>query len=177
MPADIIHITGASGAGTTTLAKTICDRFGHVHFDTDDFYWEPTDPPVTQKRAVDQCQRLLAEAIDSAEKCVISGSLTEWGDVFVPRFGLIIYVFAPAEIRLQRLQAREHRRFGKRILPGGDMFEAHQAFLQWANQYDSGSVDMRSAAHHRAWLKRAPCPVVRVDGIAPAEEMFRELDF
>ena len=138
MLANIIHITGASGAGTTTLAKAICGRFGHAHFDTDDFYWEPTNPPFTQKRAVDQCQRLLAEAIDSAEKCVISGSLTEWGDIFLPKFGLIIYVSTPAEVRLQRLQAREH---------------------------------------HRAWLKRAPCPVARVDGTAPAEEMFRELDY
>ena len=40
-----IHILGASGSGTSTLAKAISLRHGHRFLDTDDFYWKPTDPP------------------------------------------------------------------------------------------------------------------------------------
>lgn len=34
---NITHIFGASGRGTTTLAKAIHETFGHIHLDTDDF--------------------------------------------------------------------------------------------------------------------------------------------
>lgn len=165
-----IHITGASGSGTTTLARRICETYGYVHFDTDDFFWEPSDPPYTRKRAIAERQRLLANALDGACAWALSGSLTDWGDLFIPRFDLVIYVSAPVEVRLRRLRAREHEQFGARILPGGDMFEEHQAFLDWAMQYDTGGMDMRSEAMHRAWLKQLPCPVIRADGTVPPEE-------
>ena len=165
-----IHITGASGAGTTTLAKAICARYGHTHLDSDDFFWEDTDPPYTRKRAMEDRQTLLSQALGSAERWVLSGSLTGWGDLFIPLFELVVYVHTPTDIRLQRLHERELRQFGARILPDGDMFEEHKKFLEWASQYDDGPTDMRSAAHHREWLTQIPCPILRLDGTAPAEE-------
>jgi len=35
----VIHIFGASGSGTTTLAKKISEELGHRMMDTDDYYW------------------------------------------------------------------------------------------------------------------------------------------
>jgi hypothetical protein len=35
-------------------------------------------------------------------------------------------------IRLSRLLAREHERFGERIKVGGDMHEEHMGFMKWA---------------------------------------------
>jgi len=46
----IVHITGASGSGTTTLGRALAERLGWMHLDTDDFYWLPTDPPYREKR-------------------------------------------------------------------------------------------------------------------------------
>jgi hypothetical protein len=40
-----IHIVGASGSGTTSLASAIAAQCGHRHLDTDDFFWMPTSPP------------------------------------------------------------------------------------------------------------------------------------
>jgi adenylate kinase family enzyme len=37
-----IHILGASGSGTTTLAKALANELGYKHFDTDDYYWIPS---------------------------------------------------------------------------------------------------------------------------------------
>lgn len=169
MSVKVIHITGAAGSGTSTLGHAIGERFGFVHLDTDDFFWEQTDPPFTAKREVGKRQALLGQAMDGVDRCVVSGSLTEWGDRFIPRFDLVIYVFTPTPIRIQRLHEREYRRFGDRILPGGDMHEEHLAFIEWAGQYDTGGMDMRSAPHHREWLKRMACPVIKTDGTDPIE--------
>ena len=45
-----IHIVGASSSGTTTLGAELAGRLGAAHLDTDDFFWEATDPPFTTKR-------------------------------------------------------------------------------------------------------------------------------
>lgn len=34
-----VHIFGASGSGTTTIAPRISKQFGFAHFDTDDYFW------------------------------------------------------------------------------------------------------------------------------------------
>ena len=121
-----MHITGASGAGTTTLAKALSEKYGYTHLDTDDFFWEETNPPFVSKRERAERQELLRQAIQACETCVISGSLTEWGDVFIPLFQLVIYVQTQTDVRIQRLRERAFLRFGSRICKGGDMAEAHQ---------------------------------------------------
>ncbi len=167
---NIIHILGASGAGTTTLGKAICEKFNYSHLDADDYFWLPTDPAYTTKRALFQRQKLLGEAIASQGRCVISGSLCGWGDMFMPKFGLVILVETPTEIRLERLKLREYNHFGHRILPGGDMYENHTAFLAWAAKYDTAGEEQRSRALHARWLRRVYCPVVQVDGTRPVQE-------
>ena len=58
---------------------------------------------------------------------------------------------------------RELAEFGSRILPGGDMFEAHQAFLRDSAAYDHGAASC-SSRQHELWLSQLTCPVLRLDG-------------
>ena len=168
----IIHILGASGSGTTTLGKEISEKYGYKHLDTDDYFWLPTNPKYTTKREISERQRLLSEAITTAERCVISGSLCGWGDIFIPKFQLVIYVETPSEIRIERLKQREYNQFGDRILPGGDMHENHIEFLEWAAKYDTAGIEQRSLTVHTKWLEKINCPIITVDGTKPVNEMF-----
>lgn len=43
----IIHILGASGAGTSTLGQALEQTYGFKWLDTDDYFWMPTNPPFT----------------------------------------------------------------------------------------------------------------------------------
>ena len=72
---DRIHILGASGSGTTTLGAALAERFGVIHLDTDEYFWEPTDPPFQHPRARKQRQTLLAAALDAHSRWTLSGSL------------------------------------------------------------------------------------------------------
>ena len=170
MNPQVIHLTGASGSGTTTLGRAIAACLGIVHLDTDDFFWMPADPPFTVKRPEAKRLELLQQAARRAGRCVLSGSLAGWGDALIPLFERVVYLQTPTPLRLQRLHLRKFDQFGRRILPGGDMHEEHLEFLHWASRYDSAGLEQRSALLHRQWLEQLHCPVHRVDGELPVQE-------
>jgi adenylate kinase family enzyme len=164
-----IHITGASGAGVTTLGRALAARLDAPQFDVDDFYWLPTDPPFVEKRPVASRLELLGERL-TADSWILSGSLVGWGDPLIPLFDLVVFIYTPAELRLARLKAREAKRYGPAIEPGGVMHQTSQAFLAWAARYDEPHFEGRSLAVHNRWLERLPTPVLRLDGLTSTAE-------
>lgn len=173
----VIHITGASGSGTTTLGKAICNKFGYTHLDTDDYFWYPTEPAYSKKRPVVERQRLLYEDITTLDKCVISGSFCGWGDMFISMLDLVIYLWVPTDIRIKRLKERETKQFGEAIAPGGKMHEIHQNFIEYAREYEEGGWKMRSKLTHNIWLQKLDCPVLKIEGpVSVAESLNRFKD-
>jgi hypothetical protein len=108
--------------------------------------------------------------LTAQEHWVVSGSLCGWGDVAIPLFELVVFLWVPQDIRMARLRQREHARFGERILPGGDMYESSQAFLARAASYDEGGLDIRSRQRHDQWLGMLPCPIICFEGEYTIEE-------
>lgn len=172
MNKQVIHIYGASGAGTSTLGKFICTRLGYLFMDTDDYFWEPDNPPYTRKRNIADRFALMRRDMDQHGNVVISGSLVDWGDELIPCFTLAVRVETNTEIRIDRLKRRERAHFGNRIDPGGDMYENHEEFIAWAPSYDGGGLDMRSKAKHDEWQKQLQCPQILLDGSLPVEKNF-----
>lgn len=160
-----IHILGASGSGTSTLAEALEKELGFRHFDTDNYYWLPSDPPFEKKLPIEDRIKLIMNDISSVDKWALSGSLCGWGDVLIQYFDLVVYLWIPSEIRIPRLIEREKLRYGKEAIEeGGAMHNSIKEFIEWASQYDSGGMDMRSKAMHNAWLSSLECPVLRLKG-------------
>lgn len=169
----VIHIFGASGAGTTTLARKTASETGFFHMDTDDYFWLPTEIPFTVKRPADERLILMKKDIEENENVVLSGSLTGWGDPLIPFFTLAVRIETDTETRIERLKEREYARFGDRIREGGDMYKAHLEFLDWAAGYDDGGLEMRSRRHHDCWQKLLKCPLLILDGANDPDENFQ----
>ena len=150
---NVIHIYGPSGSGTSTLGRKISKELGYKFMDTDDYFWLPTNPRYTTKRSKEERLALMKKDISENDNVVISGSLVDWGDELIPLFTLAIRLITDTEIRVERLKAREKQKFGDRIMPGGDMYTQHMEFIEWARNYDTGSVNMRSKAKHDEWQK------------------------
>jgi adenylate kinase family enzyme len=162
-----IHITGASGAGTTTLGRALAAHLNAAHLDTDDFYWLPVEPAFSEKRPAQERLRLLGDAFAAAgaRGWVLSGSIGDWAASLVPLFALVVFLRTPTDVRLARLRSREAKRFGvPAIAAGGSRYKEHEAFIQWSADYDAGTVSGRNLARHEAWLANLPCPVLRLDG-------------
>ncbi len=108
-----IHILGASGSGTSTLAEALEKELGFRHFDTDNYYWLPSDPPFANKRPIEDRIELIMNDMSGVDKWTLSGSLCGWGDVLIRYFDLVVYLWIPMEIRIPRLIDREKLRYGK----------------------------------------------------------------
>ena len=149
-----IHITGASGSGTSTLGAALAAELGVAHLEADDYYWLPTTPPFTSKR--DRFERLSCLVADMQAKkgAVVAGSVVDWGQEVENSFDLIVFLYVDAEVRVERLKRREIERFGS----------ANPAFLEWAAQYDQGPPEGRSLAKHRAWFAARSCQVLELHG-------------
>jgi len=142
-----IHILGASGSGTSTLGTALARRLQVPHTDADSLHWVPTDPPYTTPRPPDDRQALLLRTLPVAGHWVFSGAA------------------------MTRLRRREAARFGARILPGGDMATINAAFIAWAEAYDTAGSLRRGLITHEAWLADQLAPVLRLDSLAPVEQL------
>lgn len=172
-----IHIFGASGSGTTTLARLLSKRLKIPHLDTDDYFWYKTEIPYTETREVDQRIELLKADLEKYPAWILSGSLCGWGDFAIPMFTLTIFLWLPHEIRMERLSQRELERYGlKAISPGGWFYDNHREFMAWAEQYDSAGTYMRSKALHEQWMSELPCKTVRLEQALPVVELAERVE-
>jgi adenylate kinase family enzyme len=176
MPTCRIHITGASGAGVTTLGGALADALAAPHHDTDDYYWQPTAPPYREKRDVADRLRLMRAIFLDRPDWVLSGSLDPWGAPVAPLLDLVIFVRVPTEVRLQRLRDREERRFGHDATSrGGWRHQETEEFIEWASHYDDGSGEGRNLPRHLKWLATLTCTVMQVDGTQPIPDLVEEV--
>ena len=160
-----IHMFGASGSGTSSIARAVCERLGHQHFDTDNYLWFPTADPFTELRPEEERVELMQADLAKHDSWILSGSLIRWGDVFIPLFDLVVFVYVPTEIRVERLRKREYGRHGDAVLPGGSRYESTIEFIEWAAGYDTGVLTGRSLPKHEEWLAGIGCDVLRVTNI------------
>lgn len=149
-----IHITGASGSGTSTLAAALASELQGIHLDADDYYWLPSSPPFKVKRDPAERLSLVFADMKTRENAVLAGSIVGWGAELEDSFDLVVFLYLDATVRVERLREREMQVLGR----------ADPEFLEWAAQYDEGPPVGRSLAKHRAWLSARSCPVVELHG-------------
>lgn len=171
MKKQIFNIFGSSGSGSTTLARKIADDFSFKFIDVDDFLWKKTDPPFTERYTNEVALNLIKKAIAPEHKIVISGSLVGIADELKDRIDLFVYINLDLEIRIQRIKDRENKRFGNRILPGGDLHEQHLDFLKWVSEYENNPETKRSRRQHLLWLEDVKVPAFKVTEALTLEEL------
>lgn len=156
-----IHILGAAGSGTSTLGEALSESLPHKHLDTDDYFWIEK---FTKQREVADRRKMLENDLLQDEEQILSGAVCGWGDDFKTYFDVVIYLWIPEEIRLERLQQREFARYGDEVLIGGSRYKQSQEFLEWAALYDSAGMEVRSKTLHEHWMKDISPRVLRIEG-------------
>ena len=162
-----LHVMGASGSGTTTLARTLASYWSVPHADADDYFWVPSDPPYAERRADAERIALMQEVFVPREAWVLSGSMLGWGEDVVAQCDAVVFLRLDPDERLRRLHAREElRKEGRTFDPA-----AWEEFLTWASGYDDPDFTGRSLWAHQEWLAGVAKPVLTLDSAAAPDEL------
>lgn len=165
-----IHILGASGSGVTTLGTVLSKKINFVYFDTDSFYWKPSDPAFTIRRNFQERNDLLANEVATCTDCIVGGSLLSWGDKWLSAFDLVVFLWVPPDVRIERLKKREFTRYGDVIFADKERNTHYAAFIDWAAHYDDGTARGRTLQAHENWMQQITCPLIELRGIHSVKE-------
>ena len=151
-----VHIVGASGSGTTTLARALAPELGATALDSDDYFWLPTQPPFRDRRDRALRHQLVMADLNLHPRAILSGAIIGWGDDLEHAFDLVVFLSLPHELRVRRLRERELARYG----------QINEPFIAWAAGYDDDppSSSTRNRRRQHEWLSERRCPVLRLEG-------------
>ena len=165
-----IMILGPAGAGKTTLGRYVAEKMKVAFLDIDEYIWrKDTDRPYSVMYTKEKKISNLMDAVQKAQEFVMAGSMNSFHEYFDHLFLMAVYLTVDGRIRVERIHRRERDEFGDRILPGGDMYEAHQQFLTDAANYE-GSAASCSREQHEQWMDQMTCPVLKLNGEDPLEK-------
>lgn len=171
-----IHIMGASCAGSTTLGNALSRKWGIPYFDTDDFFWERTQVPYTVRRDAPTRSGMLLEAVSRVDDWIVGGSLISWGEQWLSAFDLVVFLYVPQEVRMERLVQRELERYGDIIYTDPERSHLFRKFYDWASKYDDRDFTGRNVGVHEEWLSKLSCPVVEIRGDTTVAERVEAID-
>lgn len=123
--------------------------------------------PFPNPRTKDEVQTAIMEDILVHSRFILSGVTMKWNDDILSHIDIAFWVQTPLEERLQRIQEREEKRFGARVLPGGDMYTQQMEFRNVVKCRDSKAVEESA--------KRFSCPVIMLDGTLPVTENIKKI--
>lgn len=168
-----ILVFGASGSGTTTLAREFALKYDFIHLDADEYYWKKTSPPYQIKIPLQERSLSLMNHLKNSGNAVISGSLSTWGKQWLEAFDLGVFLIIPQEIRIKRLKLREIERYGAKIDWDSKTKEISDDFIEWAKQYDDPSFEGRGVTQHKRFIEDLKCPTITIYGDTSTDERIK----
>ncbi len=163
MPNKIL-LCGLNGSGKSTLGKSLAESLGWQFLDIET-YWFP-DRTATYAygtvRTREEVHRLLYADLLKYPNCILATVKGNIGEENIRLFTAAVYLQVPKEIRMRRIYDRSYGKFGDRMLPGGDLYEAEKQFLDMAERRTDEEVE--------DWLAALTIPVIRADGTLPILE-------
>ena len=148
--ADGILVCGLNGSGKTTLGKALAAKLGFHFIDSEALFF-PADPDYSAPCSrAEAAERLLAE-IRAHSDFVLADVRGDYGAEAAAFYRCAVRLDVPREIRMQRIRARALEKFGRRMLPGGDLYAREKAFLDMAAARTEPCAALSCA-------QTAPCP-------------------
>jgi hypothetical protein len=170
-----IHVTGASGPGTTSLGRVLAKEIGISHLDTDDFFWLRTDPLFTTPRDREERIDLLRKRALPHQGWVLSGVRAGLGreDRAAVRPGRVPCAWSRS-VDCSGCATGRRPAMARASGPAATIVDEHREFMEWAARYDTAGLEQRSLVAHEQWLATQTCPVLRLDSSRPVADLVRD---
>lgn len=151
-----IIVFGANGCGKTTIGCELAHKLKMKHFDVETYYFEESEIPYSKPRTKDTVIERMLVDFEKCNSFVLSAVTGDYGDEISSMYKLGVFLFAPIDLRLERIERRSLEQYGKRILIGGDMYSQEQEFIEFVRTRNLSIID--------EWSKILTCPILYLDG-------------
>lgn len=164
-----IMVCGLNGSGKSTLGKALADRMGYYFIDNETLFFPKTDLNYmfASPRSKKEVERLLLDEVREHENFVFAAVKGNYGEEIMRLYQYIVLIDVPKDIRMRRVRERSFQRFGSRALPGGDLHEQEEAFINMVNA--------RTEQYVEEWVDTLEAFVIRVDGTKPVRENVKNI--
>ena len=152
----VILICGANGSGKTTLGRLLANEINFSFLNDEEYYFLDSDIPFSASRTDKDAKDYVLSYIAENKDVVVVSSRGDLRPDINSLYNYVIYLSAPKEIRLSRIEQRDRQRFGKRVSRGGDMYKQQMAFYEFAAS--------RTPEKTEKWLNTLDCKVIWLDG-------------
>lgn len=159
-----VIVCGGNGAGKSTLGKRLATELGWTFRDIEEYYFpiKNSDYNYLEARTKEEVSELLLVDMKKYDNFVLASVKGEFGLEVTKLFTCAILIEVPKEIRMDRVKDRSNRKFGDRMLPGGDLYEKEEQFFNM--------VAKRPENYTEKWLETVNMPIIRVDGTGTVED-------
>ncbi|MBE6614473.1 MAG: hypothetical protein E7631_04120 [Ruminococcaceae bacterium] len=186
MPKGIL-LCGLNGAGKSTLGHALAKAIGYTVLDAEDYYFPSQKTsrlasleadgngdncpgekiPFTDPVSKAEVQRAVLADIEKTPAFILAGVKADWDPEILSRAAVVFHILTPPDERAERIVRREVRRFGSRVLPGGDMYEGQVQFRSFAAEREESVVTDSFAG--------LQCPVIPLDGTHPVSDNIQKI--
>lgn len=159
-----VLVCGLNGSGKSTFAKALAERLDYTFKDIEDYYFPnrcAEDPYADPQSREDVSAALLCD-LQSSDTIVLASVKADYSKEIEQSFSKAIYIEVPKSVRLTRVRERSFKKFGERMLEGGDLYEREEAFFHM--------VEKRPDSYVEEWLSRLDLPTIRIDGTRSVDE-------
>ena len=113
-------------------------------------------------RSHEEVLAALLNDLQNSDTIVLASVKADYSKEIESFFSKAIYIEAPKDIRLMRVRERSFKKFGDRMLKGGDLYEIEEAFFHM--------VEKRPDSFVEEWLSKLSIPVIKIDGTHSVDE-------
>lgn len=168
--ANKILICGLNGAGKSTLGKGLAQRLGWKFLDIEDYYFpqDNTDYNPDNMRTEEEVIVLLAEDMKKYSDILFASVKGNVGKEVLSMLTGAIFMHVPKEVSMRRVRERAYKRFGDRILPGGNLHEQEEKFFRM--------IEMRREKEIAERVEQLGVAVIHVDGTEPTENNIQKIE-
>ena len=160
-------IVGLNGCGKSTLCRALADALGFFCMDVEDYYFLPGPNPYAVSRSKAEVAGLMLADMRLHPRFVLASVSGDWVDDILSCVKAAVYLCAPLDVRLARIDSRSVGRFGRRVMPGGDMYEQERRFREFAAARTEKPIE--------DWLRSTDMPVLRMDATLPPDEILNRV--
>lgn len=177
-----IAILGLNGGGKSTLAHALAKEINYYEMDAEDYYFPEQkasrqssldkqydivcnylgELPYSVPREKKVVEQAIYEEIQLHPNFILAGVTMNWSEKILSNLFIAFWIRTPIEERIKRIKEREEKRFGLRVVEGGDMYEQQLEFLK--NVANCSETEVEES------VKKLSCKVVVLDGTNPTSK-------